>query len=347
MLKKEECMEVVTLRKQGHSLRDIAKMTGYSVNTIRKYGSDNTISTYKSRPKRPQKLEPFQEYIRERVGAAAPQWIPSPVIFREILALGYTGKIRQLRHFMSTLKPKTSIEKIIRFETEPGEQMQVDWAHFKEGKVKLYAFIATLGFSRKCFIKFVEQTNIEFLLQCHTEAFEYFEGVTKYILYDNMKTVVIERNAYGQGLHRLHSSLYDFAKHYGFIPKLCRPYRAQTKGKVERFIRYTRENFFAPLVATLRTAHLPLDAELANREVKQWLLEVANCRKHQTTGERPCDRWEREKQFLFSLPKSIYPFQQTAKELQEKITIPSSIPKITILQHDLSIYDELLQIGGV
>lgn len=346
MLNEEECMEVAMLRRQGHSLRDIAKMTGYSINTIRKYESNGSIPFYKPRLRQPQKLDPYKKYIKNRLEAAAPQWIPASVIFREILALGYTGKIRQLRYFMSSLKPKTSIEKVLRFETEPGEQMQVDWAHFREGKVKLYAFIATLGYSRKSFIKFVEHTNIEVLLQCHIEAFEYFEGVTKYILYDNMKTVVIERNAYGQGQHRLHGSLYDFAKHYGFIPRLCRPYRAQTKGKVERFIRYVRGSFFVPLVATLRTVYLPLDIELANREVKQWLLDVANCREHQTTGERPCDRFEKEIPFLLPLPKNIYPSQPSTKAVPI-IATPQPVSKITILQHDLSVYDELLQVGGL
>src|SRR5688500_8956142 len=173
MLKERATMEIAILKKQGHSLREIAKITGYSINTIRKY-PDGGQPAYKTRPLQKQKLEPYKKYIIKRLKAAAPAWIPATVIYREILSLGYPGKIRQVSSFMASLKPANVVELVVRFETEPGLQMQVDWAHFKEGEIKLFAFIATLGYSRASFV--------------------------------------------------------DFAKHYGFIPKVCKPYRAQTKG---------------------------------------------------------------------------------------------------------------------
>lgn len=340
-------MQVAILRRQGNSLRKVAKMMGCAVNTVRKYEKKAGKPQYKVRPILPLKLDPFKNYIKARLAAAAPQWIPAPVIYREIMALGYIGKERQLRYFMATLKPNTSIEKVIRFETEPGEQMQVDWAHFREGSVKLYAFIATLGYSRASFIKFAEDTTVETLLRCHIEAFEYFGGSTKYVLYDNMKTVVIERNAYGQGQHRLHGALYDFAKHYNFVPRLCRPYRAQTKGKVERFIRYVRESFFTPLIATLRAAHLKLDKETANAEVKRWLNEVANCRIHQTINEKPCERWHKERAFLLPLPKPSYPATAEVKMPVQLALVPPVIPEVIVGQHDLSVYESLLSVEGI
>lgn len=128
------------------------------------------------------------------------------------------------------------------------------------------------------------------LLACHEHAFSYFGGVSKEALYDNMKTIILTRDAYGQGLHRLQPGFRDFAKHYGFIPKVCKPYRAQTKGKVERFIGYVRESFFMPLTATLKAAGLVLDKTTANTEVKRWLNQVANERVHQTTGDKPSAR---------------------------------------------------------
>ena len=105
------------------------------------------------------------------------------------------------------------------------------------------------------------------------------------VLYDNMRTVVLERDGYGRGRHRFHPAFLDFARHCGFRPRLCPPYRAQTKGKVERFIRYLRQSFYVPLASRLAQEGLIVDRETANLAVKRWLREVANARVHGTTGE--------------------------------------------------------------
>ncbi len=105
-----------------------------------------------------------------------------------------------------------------------------------------------------------------------------------------MKTVIIERNAYGRGAHRFHAGFLDYAKHAGFLPRLCHPYRAQTKGKVERFIGYLKGSFWVPFVASMRQAGLRPDKHAANAAVARWLREVANARVHATTGEVPAER---------------------------------------------------------
>lgn len=105
------------------------------------------------------------------------------------------------------------------------------------------------------YVEFVDNEKIDTLLKCLINAFEYFGGLTEYLLFDNMKTIVLKRDAYGQGIHRFHNKLWDFAKHYGFIPKLCAPYRAHTKGKVERFIGYLRHSFYVPLRSSLAQAN--------------------------------------------------------------------------------------------
>ncbi len=338
MLKEVESMEISILRKQGKSLREISKYTGRSVNTVRKYASGKTSPKYKKRPSRPLKLDPYKDYICSRLTMASPYWIPATVIYREIKSQGYPGKIRQLRSFMETLKAKIIEEPLIRFETEPGKQMQVDWAHFKYKAIKLYAFIATLGYSRMSYVEFAEDMQIASLINCHEHAFSFFGGVARDVLYDNMKTVVIQRNAYGAGQHRLHPELKDFAKHYGFMPKLCKPYRAQTKGKVERFIRYLRASFFIPLMATLRAANLDLDCDTANAEVLKWLNEVANQRQHKTIDDKPINRMKKEQAALLPLP----PYYNNDAVVLQK-TNPVHIPVLEVLQHDLSIYDA---IGG-
>ena len=152
-----------------------------------------------------------------------------------------------------------------------------------------------------------------------------------------MRTVVIERNAYAKGQHRFQAGFLDFARHYGFVPRLCRPYRAKTKGKVERFNRYLRYSFYYPLASRLKPLGLLVDKELANYEVKRWLRDVANQRVHATTAQIPILRLEEEKQHLQSLPATYTGIQHTKPNLH----LVSS--QAITLQHPLSIYETLLQ----
>mgnify|MGYP003532960540 FL=1 len=175
-----------------------------------------------------------------------------------------------------------------------GEQLQVDWVEFRKGAAPLHAFCATMGYSRASYVEFVCDMKVATLIGCHERAFVAFGGVPQRILYDNMKTVVIERDTYGEGQHRFHAGFLDFAKHCGFIIKLCRPYRAKTKGKVERFNGYLRRSFYVPLASRLAQSGLQLDVVTANSEVARWLCEVANERLHGTTQERPSERLRAE-----------------------------------------------------
>ena len=195
---------------------------------------------------------------------------------------------------MHGLKSALPLDPVVRFETVPGEQMQVDWVEFRKGKNPLYAFCATLGFSRMSFVEFVTDMRVQTLIACHHHAFEYFGGVTRRVLYDNMKTVVLERDASGEGEHRFHAGFLDYARHCGFVIKLCRPYRARTKGKVERFNGYLRRSFYVPLAAQLKQAGLVLDAVTANIQVRRWLKDIANERIHGTTQIRPAQRLQEE-----------------------------------------------------
>ena len=99
---------------------------------------------------------------------------------------------------------------------------------------------------------------------CHRNAFSFFGGVPQEVLYDNMKTVVLQRDAYQTGQHRFHPSLWQFGKEMGFSPRLCRPFRAQTKGKVERMVQYARNSFYIPLMTRLRPMGITVDVETAN-----------------------------------------------------------------------------------
>ena len=110
----------------------------------------------------------------------------------------------------------------------------------RNGKSPLHVFVAVLGFSRMLYIEFTDNMRYDTLEECHRNAFSFFGGVPREVLYDNMKTVVSQRDAYRTGQHRFNPSLWQFGKEMGFSPRLCRPFRAQTKGKVERMVQYTR-----------------------------------------------------------------------------------------------------------
>ena len=310
MLVAEEAVEIRVLSRQGKSIREIARMLKVSRNTVRRYLRGEGLPRYE-REARPSKLDHYKQYIAERVKAAAPEWIPATVLLRELRALGYPGGMSILKDHLATLKPVAKPEPLIRFETEPGRQMQADFATIRRGQDRLAVFIATLGWSRATYVEFVTDERMETLLGCHERAFYFFGGVPREVLYDNMRTVVTDRDRYGPGLHRYNRTFLDFAHHHGFVPRLCQPYRPRTKGKVERFIRYLRASFYVPLASQLSPEGLKVDRETANARVGTWLREVANARVHATTGEVPwcgssrnanaCNRSPRRGRERFSL----------------------------------------------
>ena len=343
MLTAEERMELDILAKHGAGIRELAKLTGRSRNTIRRYLRAGEAATRRKRaPKRAEKLDPFKAYIVERVAAAAPDRIPAAVLFREIKGRGYEGGETRLKQFVRELLPAPAPEPIVRFETEPGRQMQADWASVGRGGDKLKVFIAALGWSRAAYVEFCDDERIETLIRCHENAFAAFGGVPQEVLYDNMRTVVIERNTYGRGRHRFHAGFLDYARHAGVLPRLCQPYRAQTKGKVERFIGYLKRSFWVPFVASMRQAGLKPDKHAANAAVKRWLRAVANARVHATTREVPLDRLAIEAPKLQHLPA---PYGgRSVRSLQSA----SARPRVAILgyQHPLSVYDDIAIAGG-
>lgn len=237
------------------------------------------------------------------------------------------------------LKPAPRPDPVVRFEIEPGQQMQVDWAAIRRTGDRLSIFVATLGWSRVSYVEFVTDERLETLLGCHENAFVFFDGVPREVLYDNMRTVVIGRDAYGPGQHRLQAGFQDFAHHYRFRPLLCRPYRPTTKGKVERFIGYVRSSFLVPPESRLRGSGRPLDLALANAEVRKWLRDVANRRLHATTLAVPMERLGEEQAHLLALPE---PWSGRLA----KPALPSRSCAPDVLQRPLATYQALLVEGA-
>ena len=353
MITKEVFVEIQLLKKHGFSLRQIAREVGCAVNTVRRQLATVDTPRYVRAVKRPSKLAAYESYLRARQESARPLWIPATVLMREIQERGYAGGQSQLRAFMRTLKPNSPPDPVVRFETEPGEQLQVDWVEFRKGTHPLHAFCATLGFSRASYVEFVTDMKVQTLVACHEHAFKAFGGVPKRVLYDNMKTVVLERDSHGEGQHRYHAGFLDYAKHCGFVIKLCRPYRAKTKGKVERFNGYLRRSFYVPLTSRLKQAGVQLDVVTANIEVAHWLQDIANERVHGTTGIQPRVRLKQERSCLQALPAPWRGDIAAARPLAVKGPDKSARPTRPLVvaehmardvpaQHPLAVYEQLL-----
>jgi transposase len=335
MLVAEEAVEIRVLSRQGKGIREIARVLAVSRNTVRRYLRSEGLPRY-AREARPSKLDPYKNYLDERAKSAAPDWIPATVLLREITTLGYRGGYSILKDYLATLRPATAPEPVLRFETDPGRQMQADFATIRRGRDRLAVFIATLGWSRATYVEFVNDERLETLLGCHERAFYFFGGVPREVLYDNMRTVVTDRDQYGPGQHRYNRTFLDFAHHYGFLPRLCRPYRAQTKGKVERFIGYLRGSFYVPLASQLRADGLKVDRDTANARVGTWLREIANARVHATTGEVPQVRLELERERLQTMPPAWSGSLPPARSNRSM-----SVPPLGY-QHSLRVYEELI-----
>lgn len=336
MLTQERLVNIHVLETQNLSIRAIGRKLGISRNTVRRYLRDRRLtSQYPSREIRPTKLEPYKAYLMRRIDAAKPYWIPATVLLVEIKARGYEGGYSLLKYFLSPLKVKIN-DPVVRFETLPGQQMQVDFTNISRGRSRMKGFVATLGFSRSSYVVFSEQERQEDWLSGIEASFHHFGGVPKEVLFDNAKAIVLERDAYGPGHHRWNPKLLELSKKYGFALKLCRPYRAKTKGKVERFNRYLKESFITPLAATMVEAGLRFDVTVANAHIGPWLTQIADQRIHGTTGQKPSVLLDQERHEFMPLPLQSAAYAQPT-------TLLSPVP-FESFQHPLSTYDRLLEV---
>ena len=353
------------LLKQGLNKTEVARRLGISRETVRKYAKvpDGYVPKINRTPVE-NIVDPYLPYIAKMLETAKEEnsFIPTTVIYEEIQRLGYEGSLRWLQQVMQKYelrKRVTDEEKLIRFETDPGKQMQVDWVEFP--KDNLSAFVATMGYSRASYVEYVDNEKIETLLGCHMNAFNYFGGVPQECLYDNMKTVIIKRNAYGFGKHQFNPLFEDFSKHCGFNLKVCKPYRAKTKGKVERFNHYLRYSFHNALRVKLAMKNYKVNIDNANAEVLKWLETQANVRIHQTTLQKPFDLLAHEQPHLLCVPKpygGIHPkvvIESVAKlanavsrsekfprKKESSFKKNSDIDSIYIPNRDIQTYDDLI-----
>ena len=290
------------LRRQGLSISAIARRTGLDRKTVRKYLDQGLQSArYRPREPRPRLLDPYEGYLRKRI--AEHGGLSGRRLWRDIADLGYKGGYTAVTDFLREVRPPRRAGFEHRFETPPGKQAQVDFAHFKTvfddepGQVRtVWLFAMVLAHSRWLWGRFCAGQNLQTVLRCHIAAFEAIGGVPAQILYDRMKTAVLGEEP--DGAVTYNPALVDLLAHYGAVPRACRPYRAQTKGKVERPFRYVRQDFF--LARRFR------DLDDLNRQFGRWRATLANPRTHATTGRVVDEAFAEERPQLVPLPAVAY-----------------------------------------
>lgn len=295
VVSKERWEELGRMRAAGMSDSAISRATGLDRKTVRTCLRKKQWEPYRRAPAEATLLSPHRAWLVER----APQVnYSAQILFQELRASrGYTGGYDTVRNAVRPLRLEASAQSLTqrRFETEPGQQAQVDWGQvrvrFANGPAEVHVFVMTLGYSRRAWVEGYENERMGSLLCAHEHAFRHFGGRTAEILYDRMRTVTTGIVG-AEGKPRWNPRFEAFARHWGFEPRLCRPYRAQTKGKVESGVKYVKRNFLPGRVFQ--------DLEDFNEQLTAWRSEVADVRIHGTVHERPIERFAREATALVS-----------------------------------------------
>lgn len=292
------------LHNEGLTISEISRKTGHDRKTVRKYINAQEINTTTIRKPRGSLLDPYKNHIKARLGELP---LSSVRLLEEIREKGYPGSYTIVKEYVRTIKQSKQIPAEYRFETAPGVQSQVDWGEVDrimvdDKQVKLFCFTMVLGYSRMRYVEFSTDMKTETFILFHINAFRYFGGVTKEILYDNTKNVVLKR-ALRSSESEWNPLFEDFFKYYGFIPRLCRPgvKGAKTKGKIERVVGYVKNNFY------LGRSYESLQD--LNAQAHSWM-EKVNRLSHGTTKIPPIDRLVEEKFMPFD-DKSPYQIVRT------------------------------------
>ena len=281
-------MDIRSDRQKGLSYVELGKKYHIDQRTAKRYAESPQRPEYTLTGPKPTKLDKYKQLIDEWLEEAPYSAVR---ILEKLQEQGFEGKYSIVKEYVRGKKMDLDEKATVRFETMPGKQGQMDWGFFEDHLVyedgkwkKLYCFLMILGYSRMRYIEFVTDMSTYTLIRCHQNAFRYFGGYPEEILYDNMKQVVIKR-LLKQEDSTLNRQFEDFAGFYGFKPILCRPYRGQTKGKVERTVQFVRDNFMVGIKYNSL-------ADL-NGQALAWCNKV-NGKIHATTNEIPFEQLKKE-----------------------------------------------------
>ncbi|HVA32775.1 MAG TPA: IS21 family transposase [Candidatus Baltobacteraceae bacterium] len=271
---------------------------------------------------RPSKVDPYLPFIRETLERFPT--LTASRLYAMVRERGYRGSADRFRHIVAMHRPQRPAEAYLRLTTMPGEMGQADWGHFGHlqiGRARrpLMAFVLVLAWSRQIFLQFFFDARMASFLRGHIAAFQAWNGLPRIVLYDNLKSAVLERQ--GDAI-RFHPTLLEFAGHYRYEPRPVAPARGNEKGRVERAIRYVRDNFFA--------ARTFADLDDLNAQARLWCNGQAADRLCPAAAElRVGQAFAQERAQLFPLPDNAF--------ITDEI-VPVKIGKTPYARFDLNDY---------
>lgn len=285
-LKQRQIFHIHRLKDIGANTTSITRQMGLSRQTVLKYLLDPDGEDTRRPRKRSSKLDPFKDAIYGMVQQC--EDVSAVVIAQRLREKGYDGGLTILKDYLRSKRGKRRKKRtFVHFESAPGEAMQVDWAHcgtltYDRWVRPLYCFAMMECYSRHLYLEFTHSMKLEVFIDCHVGALKFFKGCSREFVIDNLKTAVIERD--GKLIH-FNDTYLKFLRRLRALPRACTPGAPHEKGKIEKMIDYIKRNFLP-----LRTF---TDIEDVNHQARLWRDTVANVRVHETTGERPIDRFQR------------------------------------------------------
>lgn len=303
----------------------IARHLGIHHSTVRRVLRAAGLREPKSRGNiRPKLIDAYVDWLVDTLSRYPS--IPASRLWEMARERGYSGARDHFRSIVALYRPKPASEAYMRLQTLPGEQGQVDWGSFGHVSVgraerRLSAFVMALSYSRRPFLRFFYNQQMAFFLQGHVEAFRFFGGVPRVVLYDNLKSAVLER--YEQAI-RFHPELLTMSTHYNFEPRPCNIARGNEKGRVERLIRYIRDHFFP--------ARTWVDLDDLNAQALAWCEGAASDRtwpQDRTITVR--EAYESERERLIALPEVDI---ETAERVAAKV---GKTPYVRFDKNDYSV----------
>lgn len=284
-------------RAEQLPIAEIARRLDLDRKTVRRCLKQPSWRPYRRPTRTDTLLVEHADFLRER----APQvGYSAQVLFQELKGKGYKGSYDTVKRFVQPLRTAEALAEraTVRFETAPGQQSQIDWGaarvHFRHQPVLLHFFVLTLGYSRRHYMEPTLNERVPQLLDAHERAFDHFGGHTREHLYDRPRTIC---SPDGQGGVVWNPTFLSFMRYWGIEARLCRPYRAQTKGKVESGVKYLKRNFLV--------GRSFVDLVDVQQQWAEWNAQVADVRVHGTTHQPPIERFTTER--LHLLPRTARP----------------------------------------
>ncbi len=324
--------------EQGLNKAAIAQRLGISRRTVYYWVEsgqldrelDDEAVRYRPRPPVPRKVDAYRGIVEARL-EQFPK-LSAVRLFEEIKAAGYEGGYTQLKELVRAVRPSPPADPVVRFETPPAHQAQVDFAEFRLPWGKRYALVVVLGYSRLLWLQFYSRQTMAVLIRGLEQAFEFLGGVPNELLFDQLKAVIIDDERMSGGRLLENTEFLRFAAHWGFRIRACRPYRAQTKGKVERPIGYVRQGFFYG-------RSFASDEDL-NAQALSWMARTANVRTHRTILEAPQTRFERDERALLK-PLAMQPYRSLMLQSAKPAARPRLQSMPPVERRPLAVYDQI------